>query len=457
MRPAASAGLRERSIPRRLWDLSLPVIGLNVLNVLAMFVDTAMCGRVPNAPAALTGLGFAGQIVFLLQVAILGLVVGSVATISRAHGAGDRERVAHVLRQSTQLAVLLALVIGLSGAALAEPVLHALGARGAALTAGVDYLRPMMLGCIAWYLTLFLSGVLRAVGNTRLPFMVALGVNALNVVLNYAFILGNLGSPALGVFGSALGTLIAQGVGVVVIAGLLVRGAVPALPLSLRPKAIDVTLAKDLLRIGAPAAADMLLLQGSFLAIVGMLGRVAPVAVAAHGIGLRIQALAFVPGLGVSQATGAMVGQALGAGNADEARRITRASVGIASGIMAMMALPLVIAAHPVVAVFGVEPGTPLEAYAVEWIRLLGYGMPIVGVHIAFVGMLRGAGATRTSLAISAITCAAQVPASAALGFGLGWGAFGIWLAFPFSFAFKAALDFAAYRRGGWATLGGRV
>ncbi len=74
-------------------DLSLPVIGLNVLNVLSLAVDTAMCGRLPNAPDALAGLGFATQIVFLLLVAMMGLSMGTVAVVSRAHGAGDRARV----------------------------------------------------------------------------------------------------------------------------------------------------------------------------------------------------------------------------------------------------------------------------------------------------------------------------------------------------------------------------
>jgi Na+-driven multidrug efflux pump len=90
--------------------------------------------------------------------------------------------------------------------------------------------------------------------------------------------------------------------------------------------------------------------------------------------------------------------------------------------------------------------------------RVLGAGMPIVGVHIAFVGMLQGAGATNTSLAINAIaTFAFQVPVGALLGFPLGLGALGIWLGLPLSFAVKAALAFGAYRIGRWAKVGLRA
>lgn len=453
MSPAPDA----RSIPARLFRLSLPVIGLNVLNVLALAVDTAMCGRLPNASAALTGLGFASQIVFLLMVAMMGLVVGSVALVSRAHGANDRARVDHVLRQSTELTVLLGLAVGVVGNLVAEPLLSALGARGAALEAGVDYLRPLLGGTVFYYLSMLYAAVLRGVGNTRLPFLVALGSNAINVVVNYGLILGNFGLPSLGVTGAAIGTVTAHLSSVVALVFLLRRGAVDALTVSLAPTRIDGALARELFRVGAPAALDLVVLQASFLAIIGMLGRLDQVAVAAHGIGLRIQALAFVPGLSVSQATGAMVGNALGAHAPDEARQVTRASVLLCTGIMTTLAVTILSFAHPIVGIFDVPPDTPLAAYAVQWIRLLGFGMPIVGVHIAFTGMLRGAGATNTSLAINAVTTALQIPGSYALGFLAGWGAFGVWLAFPLSFVLKALLGFLAYRRGAWARTGARV
>src|SRR5690606_12207526 len=110
-----------------------PVIGLNVLNVLSLAVDTAMRGRLPNGADALTGLGYASQIIFLLMVAMMGLVVGSVAVVARAHGADDEARVEHVMRQSTQLTVLLGLLVGVGGNLLAEPMLTILGASGSAL------------------------------------------------------------------------------------------------------------------------------------------------------------------------------------------------------------------------------------------------------------------------------------------------------------------------------------
>jgi Na+-driven multidrug efflux pump len=180
--------------------------------------------------------------------------------------------------------------------------------------------------------------------------------------------------------------------------------------------------------------------------------------VAAHGIGLRIQSLAFVPGLGVSQATGAMVGNALGAGDVLQAKEVVRGGVILSTAIMSVIGLTIIVGAEPIIAIFDVRPGTELGRYALLWMKILGWGMPVVGVHIALIGMLRGAGATNTSLLINIVgTLLFQVPLSWLLGFVVGWGAFGIWVALPISFVVRMGLGIAAYRRGGWARAGATV
>lgn len=445
------------SIPRRLFDLALPVIGLNVLGVLSLAVDTAMCGRLPDAANALEGLGFATQVVFLFMVLMMGLVVGATAMVARAHGARDEARVAHVLRQSTWFTVAVGTVVALFGNLAAEPILRLLGATPRSLAVALDYLRPSLTLAVFPYLTMLYAAALRAVGNTRLPFLVALGSNALNVLFNYALILGHLGLPALGVRGAAYGTVASQAVGVLVLVLLLRRGSVADLRLDVSPPRPDLALARDYFRVGAPASLDMIIINAAFASIVGMLGRLDPSAVAAHGIGLRIQALAFVPALSVAQATGAMVGNALGAHDVSAARAVIRASVRLNVAITTTLALLLVLGAHPIVAIFDVVEGSPLHELSVTWIRLLGCGMPIVGVHIAYVGVLRGAGATGSSLWINLMGTVVQVPLSWLLGFPLALGPWGVWFGFPASFVLKAVLGHVACRHGRWAKTGARA
>ena len=99
---------------------------------------------------------------------------------------------------------------------------------------GVEYLRPLIGLTVFFYLNMLFAAALRAVGNTMLPFMIALFTNVLNIVLNYGLIFGRLGLPAMGVRGAAWGTVIAQAVAVILMVLLLRRGVVYGMRAHLR-------------------------------------------------------------------------------------------------------------------------------------------------------------------------------------------------------------------------------
>jgi putative MATE family efflux protein len=456
--PGEDCGGRTQSaVTRELLGLAWPIIGINVLQVLSLAVDTAMVGRTPDGAIALTGMGYASQVVFLLMVAMIGLTVGTVAFVSRAHGAGKDEQVDHILQQSTQLTLLLGLGVALVGNLVAGPILGLLGADAAAMEAGLAYLRPLLTFTVFSYLNLMYAAVLRGLGNTRLAFAVSMLMNGLNVVFNYGLILGNYGLPALGVQGAAIGTVLAQGIAAAIMFGLLNRGVMPRVKTTFRLAPIDRKLAGDLVRIGWPAATDMVVLNAGFLAIIGMLGRIDQYAVAAHGVGLRIQALAFVPGMSISQATGAMVGTALGKEHIEEARQVLRSSVVLCTLAMTAMGAVIVVWSDPIIALFDIGPGALFD-FAVIWLRVLAASMPVVGIYIAFVGLLQGAGATRESLRINIVaTLLFQIPLSYVLGFVFDLGALGVWMALPIAFAGKAFWGFFAYRAERWAQTGATV
>ena len=206
-------------------------------------VDSALCGRLPESETALAALGFAIQVVFLLMVAFLGLLVGTVAMVARAYGGRDMARVDHLLVQSTMLTAIVGVVVGIAGAILAEPILQLLGASAAVAELGAEYLRPLMIGTPFFYVGMLYAGILRGVGNTRIPFLCALGANVINAVLNYGLVLGNLGLPSLGVTGSAIGTVIAQVCNAAALAFVLNRGAIPDIRLRWRLRPLDGGLA----------------------------------------------------------------------------------------------------------------------------------------------------------------------------------------------------------------------
>ncbi|MEJ7602288.1 MAG: MATE family efflux transporter [Kofleriaceae bacterium] len=447
-----------KSIARQLFRLAVPIIGINVLHVSMLAVDLAMCGRLPNSEVALSALGYATQIVFLLVIVMAGLTVGTVALVSRAYGAGDTERVNHLLTQAAQLTAIVGVTIGCLGAVLAGPILRAIGASEPAVAVGVEYLRPLMLSTPFFYFSLLYAGVLRGVGNTRIPFQCALVASVINLVLVYGLVLGKLGMPALGVSGAAIGTVIAQMCNVTMLVVTLRRGVVANLVLRFRLQRIDPGLTKELFRVGWPAALDVVILNAAALGALAMLSRIDQITVAAHGLGLRVQTLAFVPGLGISMATGAMVGQALGAGDVARAREVTRASMRLCIVIMSTLALAIVAAAYPVLQVFDVTRGSQLEDYAVQAMRILALSMIPAALSISLNGLFQGSGSTWTSLRINVwTTLAIHIPLAYVLAFAFDLGALGVWLSFPFAFVAKSVFSYVAYRQENWAITGTRV
>lgn len=453
--PVTGGGGAQEGLTLKLLKLSAPVIGLNVLGVMTLAIDTIMCGRLANAEVAQTALGFSTQIVFLLMVAMMGLTIGSVATVARAYGAGRHDRVNHVLAQSTLLTILLGVGVALLGNLVAHPLLGLLGAKGEVQSEGTKFLRILLWATPFNYLAMLYGAVLRGVGNTRLAFLVSLGSNAINIGVNYVFILGRFGMPGLGVEGAAIGTALAQLFSMGVLAWWLARGKIANVKLRWPGLQVDRDLAKDLIKIGAPAALDFVILQASFLSVIGMLGRLEGVAVAAHGIGMRIQAVAFIPGLSISQAAAALIGQRLGAKDLPGARTTILATLKLC--IIAMTAVTLVIlpASHSILGLFGVPPGGRYEELALFWMRVLGYGMPIAGVHIAFVAMMQGAGITNLSLRINLVSSLVfQIPLSYILGFWTDLGVYGVWLGFPLGIALKALAASVVFAQNKWARTG---
>jgi len=450
-RPPADDAQTRPAVPVELFKLAAPIIGVNVLNLLALTVDTAMCGHLDNGDDVLAALSFATQLIFLLMVGMMGLSIGTVATVARAYGAKDHDRVNHVLRQAFWLTLGIGAGVAVVGNLSARTLLELLGAKGVVVDIALDYLRPLLWGTVFNYLVILLAAVLRGVGNTRIAFVIALVTNGLNVVINSFLIHGNWGAPALGIFGAACGTVISQGVGTLTYIVVLKRGTLPGVELPLAPPKFDREIAQTLLRIGTPAALDMVVLNAALISMVAMLSRIDAMAVAGHGIGLRVQGLAFLPGLSIAQATGALVGQALGAQDDERLAQVVRTSKWMTSATMGGIGLIMFFFAGPLVGIFDVKPGTPLDAFAQTWMRLLSCGMPFVGYYFAIFGVLQGAGATKVSLRINTVTTLlAQIPLSALFGFALGWGAFGVWLAFPLSYLPKSALGWWTLKQGGW-------
>ncbi len=307
-----------------------------------------------------------------------------------------------------------------------------------------------------------LAGVacLVGAGDTRTGLWVMVGVALLNVPLAWGFAFGLGPLPALGFVGIALGTSLSHVLGCMVVLAVLGRGQahLKLEAMRFRPR---LDLIGRLLRVGVPAAADSLSVvvgQFWFLSIVNRLGDVAS---GAHGIALRWEALGYLSGAAFGTAAMTLVGQNLGAGNPDDARKSGWLAFTLGAAIMTIMGVIFFVFAPQMfrISTFNealVEAGVPV-------LKLVAFAMPPLASTIVFTSALRGAGDTRVPVIFTWIGFfVVRIPLAyllteSSLNLGplgiwpaLGLGLFGAWLAMFADLVIRGVFFFLRFYRGQW-------
>lgn len=433
---------------RKVWALAWPVVVTNLLQSLALTVDLIFVGAL--GPLALAATGVAAQVFWVGMVIGTGLAAGATALVARAIGAGDKEGADRATAAVVLLALAVSLPLMLAASYWDEPLLRLLGADESVVEAGGLVLRLLAFGIPGNMLMLAATGALTGAGDTRPGLIVGVGVNVVNLVLDWLLIFGNLGFPRLGLAGAAVATAVSYGAGALAFLLLLWWGKRPV-ALGRGALRLGETM-RRLVRVGAPAAAEAFVLALGFTAYLVLILRFGAEALAAHQIGLRVQGFAFMPGFGFSAAAAALVGQGLGRGEPREAEADGWASIGL--GLLVMMALcaPLYLFAAPLASLFTDDPRA--LALGTTWIRAIVLAMPAIALHFGAAGALRGAGDTRWPLFVSfAGLWLVRLPLAWWIGVELGFGMLGVWAAYIVEYYARAIVTTWRYARGDWKTL----
>lgn len=434
---------------RKVWAIAWPVVAANLLQSLALTVDLIMVGAL--GPEALAATGVATQVFYVGMVVASGLGAGATALVARAIGAGDREAAHRATAIAVALALALAIPLALATFFFDAPLLALLGADATIVDQGGIVLRALAFGIPGNLIMLTATGALTGAGDTRPALVIGIGMNVVNILLDYVLIFGRFGFPEMGLAGAAIATSVAFSLGGFAFLVLLWRGGRPV-ALGGGTFAGGWTEARRLTRIGGPAALEALVLSLGFTAYLILILRFGADALAAHQIGLRVQAFAFMPGFGFAAAAAALVGQGLGRGDSDEAEKEGWAAMGLGLLVMMSLCLPLYVFAQPLARLFTSDPDA--LRLGELWIRAIVLAMPAIALHFGAVGALRGAGDTRWPLLVSfAGLWLMRLPLAWLIGVELGYGMIGVWAAYILEYYARAIVTTWRYARGSWKTL----
>jgi putative MATE family efflux protein len=288
-------------------------------------------------------------------------------------------------------------------------------------------------------------------------------VNLVNVVVSWSLVLGLGPLPELGWKGIALGTAAGFLVGGTLVMALLLRGRW-GLKLQWRRFRPNRKLIRRLLRVGLPGGADMLSIIGCQLWFVSLINRLGTLAVAAHGVALCVESLAFLPGSAFQMAATTMVGQTLGARDPRRASRSAVMALLCGGGLMIMAGVVIFTRAEALAGLFVRSEHSHVADLAVPLLRTVSLAIPALAVTMILSGSLRGAGDTRWPLAFSLVSLlgvriplaywlaqdVVELPLVEITIAGWGLGVVGAWYAMAADLHVRALLVTIRFLHGGW-------
>jgi len=439
--PTGRRSADHRSEDKEIARLAIPAFAALVSEPLFLLADAAIVGHLGTGQLA--ALGIAGTVVQTAVGLFIFLAYGTTSTVARNLGAGDR-------RAALALGVdglWLALVIGTAAAAaswlLSPTIVDAFSADPDVRDFAVTYLRIASFGIPALLLMLAATGVLRGLQDTRTPLAVAVAANLANIVLNLTFVYG-LG---WGIAGSAIGTLVAQGLAAFVMVWLVSRTAL-WYGARLAPHARGV---RGAFAVGVPLLVRTLTLRLALLVATYVAAAISTPAIAAHQVAFTVWTFLAFALDAIAIAGQSITGRLLGAGDAAGVRAATRRMMwwGLVSGV-ALGALIAVV--RPLVVPLFTSDAAVQDLLATV-LLIIAVHQPVSGLVFVLDGVLIGAGDGRYLAAAGLATLAVFAPLAFAV-LWLGGGLAALWWAFTGFMVARLATLLWRERSDSWLVLG---
>ncbi len=402
--------------------LAIPVVVIQVGLMLMGVVDTMMMGRV--SPTHMAGVSIGHTYSFVFLAFGLGVLQALDPIVSQAFGARDEEAISRATQRGIVLAVLLSLPVALLMVP-ARWALELMRQDPSHVPVAADYCRIMIVGLPAFLIFVALRQTLQAQHRMRSLLFTIVCANVINALLDWVLIFGNLGFPALGATGCAWATSISRWVQVF---ALLVF----AWPL-LRPHLVPVVRAVlapgpllRMLRLGVPIGVQFTLEIGAFSVVSILMGSLGSSKAAGHNVALNLASLTFMVPLGLSMAASVRVGNEVGRGAADSARRAARVALVGGIAFMACTSAMFLIVPGPLARIYTDEAA--VIAVAAALIPLAGVFQVFDGIQVVSGGVLRGVAETRFPMLVHLVGFwLFGIPLGCYLAFAREGGPRGLW------------------------------
>ena len=453
---------------RAMLALALPVLAEESLNLLVGYTDWFLTGHYLPGDEPKAAMGLMSYFLWILPSLFSFVGIGALAVIARQVGAGERVQAAHVARQAMFLGCGVAIagitLIAVGGGWFVE----AMQLRGEAAELAIRYMRIVTPALPLMMIEYVGSACLRGSGDTLTGMFARIVLNVVNFAVSISLVLGLGPLPKLGWDGLAIGVACGHSVGGLIILYRLASGSAGLCLLEPEPSGqrrlrLDGPTIRRVMRIGLPGGFDVASVLTCHLIYVAIINRLGTLSQAAHGLGVQIEAMSYLPGSAFQVAAATIAGQSLGAADQRRAVRGVWLCAGSALAIMTVAGCVLYFAGESVARIFTGET-TATTVLTGELLKIVALSCPSLAILMVLSGALRGAGDTRWSLAITFIgLVGVRIPGALLLAWsevplpftdlaipGAGLGVAGAWYAMIGDVMLRSVLAAGRFLHGGW-------
>jgi putative MATE family efflux protein len=436
----------EGSISRHLIAFAIPMFLGNALQALYNTVDSVWVGQFLGT-TGLAAVSVSFPVIFAVVALAMGIGMATTTLVAQHAGAKDMPMVRKTIGNSFIIMGLLGGISTVLGVAFRLPLLRLINTPPEVLDMAQSYLGIVLAGTVATFVYNIIAAVLRGLGDSRTPLMFLTYATVMNIILDPLMIFGIWPFPRMGVAGAALATVIAQGFSGIL--GIRHMARIGLIKWDWEAWKLDRKLVGQTFGIGLPAGVQQIIVSMGMLTLASLVNGFGAVVTAAFGVGGRLDQFAFMPAMTVGLSVSALVGQNLGARKLDRVKEVVRSSVYLTVGITTVVSVVAVGIPHILLRMFTSDAAVLAEG--TRYLRTVGFAYIPYALMFTLSGILRGAGDTLPSMAISMVTLwVVRIPLSIYLSRLMG--SRGIWLGMAVSPVMGSLLNYAYYLSGRWRT-----
>jgi len=380
----ASVDMTEGVPWKKLMFFTVPLLIGNVFQQLYSTVDAIFLGRFVG-DNALAAIGSSMAIFFLILMLVMGVAIGAGIMTSQYFGAKRREDLSYTIGTSITLTAIVGLILTIFGPLATRPVLILLETPAEILEDSVLYMNVLLWGILGLaYFNMF-SGLLRGMGEAIAPLIYLIIASVLNIALNFVFIV----VLGMGVFGAAIGTVIAQAFTSVLCLRKLMKMR-DVFDMGWKYLIPQRKYVRQVLKLGVPSGASQAIFAVAMMIVQPLVNGFGPTFIAVFIIVMRIDGFIVMPAFSFGNAITVYTGQNVGAG------RMDRVDIGIKQCIIMALAVAVVLVAGVLTFGRGIAGAFTETQQVVDmtmqmlWILALGY--VAFSANIVIWGVIRGAG-----------------------------------------------------------------